>query len=99
MLALAAKQPNLMVKKNTNLLFLRSLWIGIVGWAQLGSPDLGSALLFLVRGGRMAGTPPSTCCSSSMQQAGLDLKTWWWKGSRHEVGSCEVSSGLAWELT
>lgn len=59
-LALVAKQPNLMVEKNTNLLFLMKLWTVIVDWAQLGSPDLGSALLFLVRGGGMAGTPHST---------------------------------------
>ena len=89
MLALAARLLNLMVKKNTKLLFLMNFWIRTMGWTQLGSPDLGSALLFFVRGDGMAGTdclhvathPPSS----------RPAQAWWPGGGRDPGMRLEVS--------
>lgn len=49
------------------LLFLMNLWIGIVGWAQLGSPGTGGALLFLAG---IGGMPGVSLCVAAHAPAG-----------------------------
>lgn len=53
-------------------------------WAQWGSPDLGSALLFLVRGDGMAGTDGFRMAIDPAGRPGLDdmleegIQAWGW---------------------